>query len=110
MDIRISNKTEKAALLGGIDDPRIVPDKADILVLYNAGRTEHLLGVVHVKASIAERRTDDVPMSQALIDAGYLSVFWTMDSKSMPAERPVNRGEFGAVDDDQLSDKRRGFE
>ena len=48
-------------------------------------------------------------MSQALIDAGYLSVFWTMDSKSFPSERTVNRGEFGVTGDD-ISDKRRDFE
>ena len=110
LDIRISSKVEKAALLGDIDDPRIVPDKADILLSYDVDGVEQLLGVVHVKASIAERRTDDVPMSQALIDSGYLSVFWTMDAKSFPAERPVNRGEFGDIDDEQLSDKRRDFE
>ncbi len=110
LSIKISSKAEKAALLGGIDDPRIVPDKADILLCYDVGGEERLLGVVHVKASIAERRTDDVPMSQALIAAGYLSVFWTMDVKSFPAARPVNRGEFGDVDDGQLNDKRRDFE
>ena len=108
--IRISGKSEKVALLSNIDDPRIIPDKADVLLSYDVDGTENLLGVVHVKASIAERRTDDVPMSQALIEAGYLSVFWTMDVKSMPAERPVNRGEFGNADEDQLSDKRRDFE
>ena len=110
LSIKISSKAEKTALLGGIDDPRIVPDKADILLCYDDGGEERLLGVVHVKASIAERRTDDVPMSQALIAAGYLSVFWTMDVKSFPAARPVNRGEFGDVDDGQPSDKRRDFE
>ena len=110
LSIKISSKAEKAALLGGIDDPRIVPDKADVLLCYDAGGAERLLGIVHVKASIAERRTDDVPMSQALIAADYLSVFWTMDVKSFPATRPVNRGEFGDVDDGQMSDKRRDFE
>ena len=108
--IKTGSKVEKAALLGRIDDPRIVPDKADVLLCYDADGSERLLGVVHVKASIAERRTDDVPMSQALINAGYLSVFWTMDAKSFPAERPVNRGEFGDTDDEQMSDKRRDFE
>ena len=108
--VKISSKAEKSVLLGGIDDPRIVPDKADVLLSYDADGAEQLLGVVHVKASIAERRTDDVPMSQALIDAGYLSVFWTMDVKSFPAAQPVNRGEFGDVDDGQISDKRRDFE
>ena len=65
--------------------------------------------MVHVKASIAERRTDDVPMSQALVQAGYLSVFWTLDSKSFPSAKPVNLGEFG-VADGEINDKRRDFE
>ena len=107
--LRIGTKAEKETLLGAIDDPRIVPDKADILITHGAGRAEELLGVVHVKASIAERRTDDVPMSQALVQAGYLSVFWTMDSKSSPSTAPVNRGEFGRADG-EVSDKRRDFE
>ena len=107
--LKIGEKGEKEILLGTIDDPRIVPDKADILVTHGAGAAEKLLGVVHVKASIAERRTDDVPMSQALVHAGYLSVFWTMDSKSFPSTRPVNRGEFGRADG-KVSDKRRDFE
>lgn len=108
--VKIAGKTEKAALLGNINDPRIVPDKADILVLHHYHGVEHLLGVVHVKASIAERRTDDVPMSRALIESGYLSVFWTMDAKSFPSAQPVNSGEFGDNSGEQTSDKRRDFE
>ncbi len=95
--IKLSSKAEKSRLLRTIDDSRILPDKADALILYRSQDSERLLGIIHVKASIAERRTDDVPMSQALIDAGYISVFWTMDCKSFPSERPVNRGGFGAV-------------
>ena len=108
--VKIGNRAEKRSLLGIVDDPRIVPDKADILITCHADGAEKLLGVVHVKASIAERRTDDVPMSRALVDAGYLSVFWTMDSKSFPSTNPVNRGEFGAVAGGRASDKRRDFE
>lgn len=107
--VKIGNKSEKTRLLGQINDPRIIPDKADILVLHNAKGLEQLLGIIHVKASLAERRTDDVPMSQALINAGYLSIFWTMDCKSFPAERPMNRGEFGEIGA-EISDKRRDFE
>ena len=59
--IKIGNKAEKSTLLNQIDDPRIVPDKADILLTHGLDGTEHLLGVVHVKASIAERRTDTYP-------------------------------------------------
>ena len=108
--IRISRKPEKLQFLGSIGDPRIIPDKADVLIFYKAQHSEQFLGVVHVKASIAERRTDDVPMSRALIDAGYLSIFWTMDSKSFPSPHPFNRGEFGEVTEGKISDKRRDFE
>ena len=108
--VRISSKSEKSSFLGAIDDSRIVPDKADVLILHRSDDSLQLVGVVHVKASIAERRTDDVPMSQALIDAGYLSVFWTMDSKSFPSSHPTNRGEFGDAEEDSISDKRRDFE
>ena len=87
--VKVVNKSEKIALLGALNDPRVVPDKADILITFNSGASEQLLGVVHVKASLAERRTDDVPMSQALIEQGYISVFWTMDVKSFP--RRVSR-------------------
>jgi hypothetical protein len=70
-------------------------------------------GAVHVKASFAERRDDDVPLSRALMEAGFASIFWTMDSKSGPSERPVNRGELGALlgeGDDERSQKRKDFE
>ena len=110
LTIKISNKAEKTALLGVIRDPRIVPDKADVLLTYDNEGKEDLLGVIHVKASVAERRTDDVPMSQALIQAGYLSIFWTMDVKSFPSPNPVNRGEFGSADSEDMSDKRRDIE
>ncbi len=108
--VRTSSKSEKTSFLGATADPRIVPDKADVLIFARQDGSERLLGVVHVKASLAERRTDDVPMSQALIDAGYLSVFWTMDAKSFPSPNPANRGEFGNTGEDDLSDKRRDFE
>ena len=107
---KIANKSEKAALLGGIADSRIIPAKADILLTFSRKGGTRLLGVIHVKASIAERRTDDVPMSQALLQSGYLSVFWTMDSKSFPGTQPVNLGEFGHASENQASDKRRDFE
>ena len=108
--VKIVGKAEKTSFLGALEDPRIIPDKADVLISYTSGGSEELLGVVHVKASIAERRTDDVPMSQALIESGYLSVFCTMDCKSFPSPNPVNRGEFGGVDVRYTSEKRRDFE
>lgn len=110
ISMETSGKARKNAFLGTIDDPRVVPDKVDVLLTYHADHTEKLLGVIHVKASIAERRTDDVPMSQALLEAGHLSVFWTMDSKSFPSATPLNRGEFGEAVPGIVSQKRRDFE
>jgi hypothetical protein len=69
---------------------------------------------VHVKASFAERRTDDVPMSRSLVHAGYASPLWTMDCKAAPSARPVNKGELGPVlipgKPDRRSAKRKDIE
>ena len=93
------------------DDGRLIPGKADVLVtrVGKSGDADELAGVIHVKASLAERRTDDVPLSMLLIENGYLSVFWTMDCKSYPAKRPVNRGEYGTATG-KRSDKRLDIE
>ena len=93
------------------DDGRLIPGKADVLVtrVGKSGDANELAGVIHVKASLAERRTDDVPLSMLLIENGYLSVFWTMDCKSFPAKRPVNHGEYGPATG-KRSDKRLDIE
>lgn len=91
-------------------DERIESDKIDVFLTGDkADNGSVFFGVVHVKASIAERRTDDVPMSQALSRAGYTSIFWTMDCKSTPSKRPVNRGELGKLGDSR-SAKRKDIE
>jgi transcriptional regulator with XRE-family HTH domain len=84
---------------------RLEADKMDVLLLGEQDGDLRCFGVVHVKASFAERRTDDVPMSKALVEAGYCSPLWTMDCKSTPSREPVNRGELGAVKADGV-DKR----
>jgi transcriptional regulator with XRE-family HTH domain len=93
---------------------RLEADKMDVLLTVGAGDTERLIGVVHVKASFAERRTDDVPMSHALVNAGYISPLWTMDCKSTPSINPKNRGELGAIYNgngiDNRSAKRKDIE
>jgi hypothetical protein len=69
--------------------------------------------VVHVKASFAERRTDDVPMSKALVDGGYVSPLWTLDCKSTPSDNPFNKGELGTAKsriEDRRSAKRKDIE
>lgn len=88
---------------------RIEADKIDVLLTGNTPSGPRFFGVVHVKASFAERRTDDVPLSIALVKAGYTSPLWTMDCKSMPSSNPINRGELGRIDD-RRSAKRKDIE
>lgn len=94
--------------------PEAIPDKADVILYGTYRETNSLLGVVHVKASFAERRTDDVPMSRALIQAGFFSPLWTLDGKAHPSPEPVNSGELGGVltpgQVDGRSEKRKDFE
>jgi transcriptional regulator with XRE-family HTH domain len=113
--LSIADSERKARLLEGIDvEHRLETDKVDVVLTIGEGAQERLIGVVHVKASFAERRTDDVPMSQALVKAGYISPLWTMDCKSIPSASPHNRGELGAVWSgigvDTRSAKRRDIE
>ncbi len=88
---------------------RVVPDKVDQFLLGQAKGKTVPIGVLHVKASLAERRTDDIPASRTIKDAGYLSIFVTMDAKDTPSERPINRGEYGRPGP-QASDKRKDVE
>jgi transcriptional regulator with XRE-family HTH domain len=112
--IVIATTEEKQRYLQGAKKVvgRLEADKADVLLLGEQKGKTHFFGVVHVKASFAERRTDDVPMSKALVDAGYISPLWTMDCKSGPGAQPVNRGELGGVlaDRDNRSAKRIDIE
>jgi transcriptional regulator with XRE-family HTH domain len=89
---------------------RVESDKVDVILSGNTRRGEKMFGVVHVKASFAERRTDDVPLSTALTRAGYTSPLWTMDCKSTPGLHPVNRGELGAIAGRRVSAKRKDIE
>lgn len=85
-------------------------EKLDVALFARGGE---FVGAVHVKASFAERRTDDVPLSQELISDGYLSILWTLDCKATPSERPLNRGELGrpkAAGADRRSAKRTDIE
>ena len=113
ISVRKRKDNERNALLRSAlrDDPRLITDKADVLVTRQETvlSPEKLLGVIHVKASIAERRTDDIPLSQLLLEYGYLSIFWTLDGKSFPSTSPVNEGEYGDPDG-EITDKRSDIE
>lgn len=86
--------------------------KSDVLVVGRHRTHYEAFGVIHVKASFAERRTDDVPLSQQLISCGYASPLVTMDCKAAPGKHPVNRGELGPVQkaDGTASAKRLDIE
>jgi len=114
INIFIASTEVREKLLAQVKiDERLEADKADILLTGKINGNTILFGVVHVKASFAERRTDDVPMSQALVKAGYCSPLWTMDCKATPSATPVNKGELGKAktnSDDKRSAKRKDIE
>lgn len=110
----IAQREEKERLLKQLKiKERLEADKVDVLLTGDQKGVAQCFGVVHVKASFAERRTDDVPMSKALVDAGYVSPLWTMDCKSTPSATPDNRGELGdtkTAQSDPRSAKRKDIE
>lgn len=112
--IFIAGAEEKQRLVDQFEvADRLEADKVDVLLTGSIGGVEHCFGVVHVKASFAERRTDDVPMSKALVAAGYTSPLWTFDCKSTPDALPFNKGELGVVrgvESDRRSAKRKDIE
>jgi len=106
----IATAADKRRLVEAMSlDDRIEADKIDVVLTGDTPGGPVFFGVVHVKASFAERRTDDVPMSLAPNRAGYTSPLWTMDCKSTPGEQPVNRGELGRAQGNR-SAKRKDIE
>ena len=72
-------------------------DKLDVALYIDD--TDEIFGGVHVKASLAERISDDVPCSREMMTNGFFSPLWTLDVKSFPPPHPdplVNRGELGS--------------
>lgn len=72
-------------------------DKLDVALYIDD--TDEIFGGVHVKASLAERITDDVPCSREMMTNGFFSPLWTLDVKSFPPPHPgplLNRGELGS--------------
>ena len=80
--------------------------KLDIALYGLVGDKEVIFGGIHVKASLAERVSDDVPCSVAMINRGYCSYLLTLDAKSFPPPTGdlVNKGELGSLT--SASDKR----
>lgn len=111
VDLYIADDAAKRAIVADLKvGDRLEPDKIDVVLAGNLAGRRRFFGVVHVKASFAERRTDDVPMSRALVRHGYTSPLWTMDCKSVPEARPSNRGELGPAAGNRRSAKRKDIE
>jgi hypothetical protein len=93
------SKPKKLAALTAMGIASIVgSDKLDVGLFIDD--TDKIFGGVHVKASLAERISDDVPCSRAMMSNGYFSPLWTLDVKSFPPPHGdlVNRGELGTPD------------
>jgi len=84
--------------------------KLDVGLYIGTPESPVIFGGVHVKASLAERISDDIPCSRAMRQLGFFSPLWTLDVKSFPPPfgNLVNRGELGSPN--QPSDKRRYIE
>lgn len=110
INIYIADAAQKEAIVASLKTKdRIESDKIDVVLTGDTATGEKFFGVVHVKASFAERRTDDVHLSSLLKAAGYTTPLWTMDCKSTPGNKPVNRGELGPAEG-KRSAKRRDIE
>jgi hypothetical protein len=89
-------KPRKFAALQAMGIESVVgSDKLDVALFLDD--TDQIFGGVHVKASLAERVSDDVPCSRAMMNNGFFSPLWTLDVKSFPPPQGdlVNRGELG---------------
>ena len=92
-------RAQKRATLVSFGISKVVGDsKLDVALARIIAKDQRTpFGGVHVKASLAERVSGDIPCSRALQKNGYLSPLWTLDVKSFPPPHGdlVNRGELG---------------
>ena len=92
--------------------------KPDV-VLYSEMEQDEIIvknwiGALAVKASVAERRDDDVPWAAEVMNAGLIVPYVTMDVKSYPGRAPSVDGEYKAnwngVGEDGRNAKRSDVE
>lgn len=109
--VALISRDQKRKVLDAMGLGAEVGDSKLDVALYLVSRDgRHIFGGVHVKASLAERVSDDVPASRALMKKRLFSPLWTLDVKSFPPPHGdlVNRGELGSPD--SPSEKRRYVE
>ena len=107
----LSNAHLKSAALSemGIQN-EVGGSKLDIALYGTIEERRIIFGGIHAKASLAERVSDDVPCSEAMMRKGLSSYLVTFDAKSFPppAGDLINKGELGTPD--APSDKRAYIE
>lgn len=106
--ITLRPSTRADAVAFGLIKRGMGSSKTDLILEGSHAATLHRFGVIHCKASIAERLTDDVPASRTLMRQGIWSAIATMDAKMFPPPHGdgVVRGELGL----NARDKRKYFE
>ncbi len=106
--ITLRPSTRADAIAFGLVKRGLGSAKTDLVLEGSRSAQLHRFGVIHCKASIAERLTDDVPVSKALMRKGIWSAIATMDAKMFPPPHGngVVNGELGL----NARDKRRYFE
>jgi len=106
----ISREAKRQALMDMGCETTVGDAKLDVVLEGYKTNRFHVFGGVHVKASLAERVSDDVPASTAMQSNGFFSPLMTLDVKSFPPPHGdlVNKGELGTVN--RPSEKRKYIE
>jgi len=105
-----NDELRKSALKEMCIDGEVGGSKLDIALYGKIGAKRVIFGGIHAKLSLAERVSDDVPCSVAMMKKGMVSYLLTLDAKSFPPPTGdlVNRGELGSMT--SPSDKRNYIE
>lgn len=114
--IALIGREQKRMVLAEMGLGAEVGDSKLDVAIYSAEKDRRqIFGGVHVKSSLAERVSDDVPASRAMMRRGFFSPLWTLDVKSFPPTKGVvrvrdliNRGELGTAE--RPSEKRKYVE
>ena len=103
--ITVRPSTRADAVAFGLIKRGLGSAKTDLVLEASHAGELYKFGVIHCKASIAERLTDDVPASKALMRNGIWSAIATMDVKMFPPPHGdgIVNGELGL----NARDKRR---
>jgi hypothetical protein len=106
--VTVRSSTRADAVVFGLVKRGLGSAKTDLVLEASHAGQLYRFGVIHCKASIAERLTDDIPVSKVPMRKGIWSAIATMDAKMFPPPHGdgVVNGELGL----RARDKRKYFE